>query len=131
MNRPPTRQMDRHRARWLWGLLGGMVLASGPSALYVLQQNECLRLSYEINALRERDEDLVEQMRRLVARRAALQSLDAIEEWAAGQGLVAPRDDQVIVLPQVVPPRPDLLARGASGRLAPRIGRTDGPGDGS
>jgi len=98
-NQAVAREVDRDRARWLWGLFAALLLASAPFAAYMLEQNECLRLSYEASALRERRELLIEQERRLRMQRAARQSLDEIEAWAVRRhGLVHQPLEQVIVV---------------------------------
>ena len=98
-NQTVAQEVDRDRTRWLWGLLAALFLASAPFAAYILEQNECLRLSYEASALRQHRELLVEQERRLRMQRAALQSLDEIEAWAVRRhGLVHPSPEQVIVV---------------------------------
>ena len=110
-NRTVTREVDHHRARWLWGLLLGFVLASAPSAAYLLQQNECLRMSYEVNRLRTEQERLIELQRRLGMRRDMLESLESIEAWAVRRhGLAHPVPGQVIVVRETTPQRSDLVA---------------------
>lgn len=110
-NRTVTREVDHHRARWLWGLLLGMVLASAPSAVYLLQQNECLRMSYEVNRLRTEQERLEELERRLRMRRDVLESLESIETWALKRhGLTWPAPGQVVVVREAVAERSDLVA---------------------
>jgi hypothetical protein len=98
-NQTVAREVDRDRARWVWGLFTALLLALAPFAAYMLEQNECLRLSYEVSALREQRERLMEQERRLRMQRAARQSLDEIEAWALKRhGLVHPFPEQVIVV---------------------------------
>ena len=98
-NQAVAREVDRDRARWIWGLFAALLLASAPFAAYMLEQNECLRLSYEASALRQHRELLIEQERRLRMQRAAGQSLDRIEAWAVRRhGLVHPLPEQVIVV---------------------------------
>lgn len=98
-NQTVAREVDRDRARWIWGLFAALLLASAPFAAYILEQNECLRLSYQASALREQRELLVEQERRLRMQRAAGQSLDEIEVWAVRHhGLVHPSPEQLIVV---------------------------------
>lgn len=98
-NRAVAREVDRERARWIWGLFVSLLLAAAPFAAYLLEQNECLRLSYKASALRQERAQLVEQQRRLRMQRASLQSLDRIEDWAVKKrGLVHPSPEQVIVV---------------------------------
>lgn len=110
-NRDVAREVDRDRVRWLCVLFVVMILAAAPFAAYLLEQNECLRLSYEASALRQKREELMERERRLRMERAALESLSRIESWAAGQrGLVHPSPEQVVVVE-----RPSTRPAGASG----------------
>ena len=98
-NRAVAQEVDRDRARWLWGVVVAMLLAAAPFAAYLLEQNECLRLSYKASALREQRDQLLEQERRLRMERAELESLERIEGWAARrQGLVRPAPQQVVVV---------------------------------
>ena len=98
-NQTVAREVDRDRARWLWGLFAAFVLAAAPFAAYMLEQNECLRLSYEASALRQQRDLLIERERRLRMQRAARQSLDEIESWALRRhGLVHPLPEQVVVV---------------------------------
>jgi len=111
-NRDVRREVDRHRALWLWGLLFGLVTAAAPAAVQLHHQNRCLKLSYEINALREERVELEEQHRRLSAERAALEAPARIEDWGLERrGMVHPLPEQVVVVRQAVPQRTDLLAR--------------------
>ena len=98
-NRAVEREIDPHWARRLVLLIGAVILAAAPASFYLLQQSECLRLSYEANARRAELERLVESERRLSARLSALESLDRIEMWATRQGeLVRPEPGDVIVV---------------------------------
>ena len=98
-NQTIAREVDRDRARWIWGLFVALLLAAAPFAAYMLEQNECLRLSYKASALKQRREELIEQERRLRMRRAARESLAGIESWAVEQqGLVHPSPEQVVVV---------------------------------
>jgi len=99
VNRAVTREVDHDRARWLWGVFVAMLLAAAPFAAYLLEQNECLRLSYQASAARERREELLEQERRLRMERASRESLEKIEAWALQRrGLVHPSPSQVKVV---------------------------------
>jgi cell division protein FtsL len=103
-NREIAREVDHERARWLWGVFVAMLLAAAPFAAYLLEQNECLRLSYKASALRQQREQLLEQERRLRMQRASLESLDKIESWAVGRhGLVHPSPEQVVVVRRAPP----------------------------
>lgn len=111
-NRDVRREVDRPRAIWLWGLLFGLVTAAAPAAVHLHHQNRCLKLSYEINALRVERSALQEQHRRLSAERAAMESPSTIEDWGLERrGMVHPLPEQVVVVRQTVSQRTDLLAR--------------------
>lgn len=104
VNRAVAREVDRDRARWLRGAFVAMLLAAAPFAAYLLEQNECLRLSYEASALRQEREQLLERERRLRMERAARESLEKIEAWALRRrGLVHPSPEQVVVVRRPVP----------------------------
>ena len=105
-NRDVAREVDHGGRRWLWGMVLGVVVASTPLAMWQLQQNECLRLSYEAAELRAEQERLGEEERRLRARREKLRSLDSIEKWAAASGLVRPSPEQIVVV-RDAPSAPD------------------------
>jgi cell division protein FtsL len=114
VNRAVAREVDRDRARWLRGVFVAMLLAAAPFAAYLLEQNECLRLSYEASALRQERERLLEQERRLRMERAARESLAKIEAWAMRQrGLVHPSPEQVVVVRRPASEVGDVRAREA------------------
>ncbi len=107
VNRSVAREVDRDRARWLWGLFVAMLLGVAPFAAYLLEKNECLRLSYEASALRQLNDQLLERERRLRMQRIDLQSLPEIEVWATQRhGLVRPSPQQLVVVRRA-PPEPD------------------------
>jgi cell division protein FtsL len=111
-NREVRREVDRHRALWLWGLLLGLVIAAAPTAVHLHHQNLCLELRYEINALRQERSELQERQRRLLAQRAALESPASIERWGRERrGLVHPSPQQVVVIRRAVPQRTDLVVQ--------------------
>jgi hypothetical protein len=106
VNRSVAREVDRDRARWLWGLFVAMLLGVAPFAAYLLEKNECLRLSYEASALRQVNDRLIEQQRRLRMQRSDLESLPEIETWAVQRhGLVRPSPQQLVVVRRA-PPEP-------------------------
>jgi cell division protein FtsL len=111
-NRDVRRQVDRHRAFWLWGLLLGLAIAAIPTAIHLYQQNLCVRLGYEINALRSEQALLLEQHRRLLEQQATLEAPASVEAWGMDRrGMVRPSPDQVVVVRRTVPGRGDLLAQ--------------------
>jgi hypothetical protein len=125
-NRDVLREVDRHRTRWMWGLLLGLVLAATPVAVYIHHQNACLRLSYEIIELKSERTRLLEEERRLKARLAALESLASIEEWSRGRGLVHPSPEQVVVVRRVDPEASEPVAselRASREGATPRRGK--------
>ncbi len=63
--------------------------------------------------LRQQEDSLLEQKRRLRASLAAMQSLESVEKWAESHGMVRPSPEQSIVVRQATPARRDLVARGA------------------
>ncbi len=101
-NRSVAREVDHDRVRWMWGVFVAMLLAAAPFAAYMLEQNECLRLSYRASGLRQEREELTEQERRLRMGRASLESLEKIEAWAVKQrGLIRPTPEQVRIVRRV------------------------------
>ena len=112
-NRSVAREVDRDRARWLWGLFVSMLLGVAPFAVYLLEKNECLRLSYEVSALRQQNDELIEQQRRLRMLRSDLEALTEIETWAIRRhGLIRPAPEQLVVVRRAPPEREELQALG-------------------
>ena len=113
VNRAVAQEVDQDRARWLWGLFVAMLLGVAPFAAYLLEKNECLRLSYEVSALRQVNDELIEQQRRLRMRRSDLESLPEIETWAMQRhGLVRPLPQQLVVVRRAPPEREEFRALG-------------------
>ncbi len=99
-NRPLVREPDAQRARSLWRVLGGLAIALAPAGVCLVQQNECLRVVYELNALRVEHDALREEAQRLRVERARLESFARIEVWAVEErGLRRPDPARVLVLP--------------------------------
>jgi cell division protein FtsL len=112
-NRAIAREVDVHRTRRIWAAFAGIVLAAMPFAVYLLIQNECVKLTYEFNDLRASHDLLIERQRRLEVRRATLSTLDRVEEWAlAENGMARPDPNRVVVVRRGEPSPGDLLARG-------------------
>ncbi|MBN2206797.1 MAG: cell division protein FtsL [Candidatus Aminicenantes bacterium] len=64
---------------------------------YLWQQTESIRLGYQTGTLVKRRADLVEEIKTLETRRAALLALERVERIAREElGLVDPREDQII-----------------------------------
>jgi cell division protein FtsB len=73
------------------------VCAASILTLYLWQQTESIRIGYETGILDKRRTDLVEEIKTLETRRAALLALDRIERTAREDlGLVDAREDQII-----------------------------------
>jgi len=70
-NVPLVRERDVRRARWLWGLLLGIMAAVAPFTIYLLQQMDHVRVRYKIEELRSQHERLVEMEQRLRIERAS------------------------------------------------------------
>ncbi|HKQ62739.1 MAG TPA: hypothetical protein VJS92_15720 [Candidatus Polarisedimenticolaceae bacterium] len=110
-NHPLERERDQVRVRGLWRLLLGMLVAAAPAAVYLLEQNECLKAAYGLSAVKTEHEQLLEQERSLQLERARLQSLPSIERWAlADGGLVSPQPEQVVMVPAPRGSRQDWVA---------------------
>jgi hypothetical protein len=111
-NRSLVRETDEHRLRSLWRTLLGVVIAIAPTAVYLVQQNECVKISYEVSALEEAHELLVKEEQKLRADRTELESLTEIERWASRErGLRQPTSEEVVVVRADPAETPDLLAR--------------------
>lgn len=116
-NRHVHREHDPRRSRWLRGLVIGVALAVTPFAVYIHQQNRCVKLTYELDELRTERNRLLVERRRLLARRAMLESPAAVEPWAQQElGLVRPQVEQLIVVPLAQPQRPEFVAHRSRGR---------------
>ncbi len=115
-NRAVLREIDDRRVRRLWRLVLSMVVAAAPMAVYVLQQNENLKLSYEVNALRAERERLLTEERVLSVEKTRLESLARIERWAFEErGLVLPDDGIVVVVPEPESEAGELMAAAPQG----------------
>jgi cell division protein FtsL len=119
-NRAVLREIDDRHVRRLWRLVLSMVVAAAPMAVYVLQQNESLKLVYEINALRAERERLLTEERRLNVEKTELESLARIERWALQErDLVLPDGDFVVVVPAAETETGALVASGPQGVAKP------------
>ena len=111
-NRNLVRERDERLARWLWGMLVSLVVALAPAGVYLLCQNECLRVSYEVSAIRAEHEHLLEEERALKVERAGLESPPRIEAWARHDpGLALPDPENVLIVIEATPDSVDLVAR--------------------
>ncbi len=112
-NRTVVREVDRHRARWYWGIFLGLALAVAPGAIYVSEQNRCVKLQYHARELRKDYDALLETERRLSARRTELETLAGIETWAIERrGLERPPRERKIVVRRSTAGTEGVLARG-------------------
>ena len=118
-NRPLVREHDAAHSRWLIRVVLALVLITAPAAAYLIWQNESLKLSYELNTLKTKQETLLEEERRLKVERARLAALPRVESWALrDRGLVRPEGEAVVtVLPTTAAPT-EVVARGDAGRFA-------------
>jgi len=99
-NRTLVRELDDQGARSLWRVLGGLAIALSPVVACVVEQNECLRVTYELNALRVEHDALGKEEQRLRVERARLESFARVEAWAVEErGLTPPDPRRVLVLP--------------------------------
>jgi hypothetical protein len=111
-NRPLVRERDELRVRLLWRSLVAIVIAFAPAAAYLLEQNECLQLTYAISAHRAKQEELIELERKLKLERVRLESLASIERWAVRERrMVRPDAEHVIVIGRGRPDTNELVAR--------------------
>ncbi|HXV77768.1 MAG TPA: hypothetical protein VD788_15750 [Candidatus Polarisedimenticolaceae bacterium] len=114
-NRPLVRETDARRLFSLWKTLLVAVVALAPGAAYVVQQSQCLKLSYQVADLEVTHEQLVKQELELLAQAETLEELDDIERWALGRrGLDRPAAEDVVIV-RIDRSRPSaLLARRSS-----------------
>ena len=123
-NRSLVREPDAQQKRSLWHVLLALIVALSPTTFYMVQQNECLKISYELEELRSERERLVREEQRLRIDRASLESLTSIEEWAVHhRGLRRPGSEQVIVVTEEVATLDRMWAR--SGTISARITTSD------
>ena len=98
-NRFLVRETDGHHMRSLWRTLLAVVIALAPTAVYLVEQNECMKISYEVHDLAVAHEDLVKQEQELKVEKPRLESLADIESWALRErGLRQPEPHDVIVV---------------------------------
>jgi hypothetical protein len=115
-NRPLVRETDGRRVRSLWKALLAVVVAIAPTAAYLVQQNQCVKLSYQVADLEVAHEQLVKQELELRAERARLEVLQDIERWALTQrGLNQPASGDVVIVRIDRSRSSALLARQSSG----------------
>jgi cell division protein FtsL len=106
-----TRHRWRNRTRRLWRTVLAIAVAAAPTAVYLVQQNESLKIRYEVNNLHAERERLLREERRLSLEQARLESLARIETWARRDyGLIQPGDGSVVVVPAPEPEAGELVA---------------------
>lgn len=111
-NRPLVRERDERRVQLLWRSLLVIMVAFAPAAAYLLEQNECLQLTYAISAHRAQQEELIELERKLKLERARLESLASIERWAVRERkMVRPDAEHLIVIGRGHPDTNELVAQ--------------------
>ena len=111
-NRSLVRETDDYRVRSLWRALLAVVVALAPTAVYLVEQNECMKISYEVNDLVVTHETLVKQEQELKVEKTQLESLADIERWALRErGLRQPEPEDVIVVRPGRSEPIDLVAR--------------------
>ena len=117
-NRPVVRELDPRRAKFMRRMLITLGLALAPAGVFLLQQNECLTLSYQVEALRSEQELLRKEERDLRVERAELESLTSIEQWAVEkQRLQRPKPENVVIVTSPRSVGPDrLVARAGTPR---------------
>jgi len=81
-NAEVVRERDDSQLRSLWRLLAGALAAASPLVVYLVMQMDYVQTRYRIEALRERQEALVDTEQRLRIERATLQTLPDVEEAA-------------------------------------------------
>jgi hypothetical protein len=102
--------------RSLWRTLLVAMIALAPTAIYLLEQNECTKISYEVSDLAETQEALVKQEQELKVAKTQLESLSEIERWAVRErGLLQPEPEDVVVVRSGRTDPIDLFARVPNG----------------
>ena len=112
-NRAVLREIDERRVRRLGRVVLCIVVAAAPTAVYLLQHNESVKIAYEVNGLRAERELLLKEERRLSLEKARLESLAAVENWARRENrMIQPGEGTVVVVPAPEPDAGVLLASG-------------------
>jgi len=115
-NRAVHREIDARRVRQLWKLVVALIVAAAPTAVYLIQQNESVKIEYELNDLQTERERLREERRQLGLERSRLESLGRIEAWATrDQGLVRPGPQGVVMVREASTGSEELVASSPSG----------------
>ncbi len=111
-NRPLVRETDGHRVRSLWRTLLAVVVATAPTAVYLVEQNECIKTAYHVAELQDERDRLETELQQLEAEQAELESLAVIERWALRErGMRQPASEEVVVVRDGRDFPPEFLAR--------------------
>ncbi len=111
-NRFLVRETDGYHMRSLWRTLLVAMIALAPTAVYLVEQNECTKVSYEVTDLAVTHEALVKQEQELKVAKTQLESLAEIEVWASRErGLLQPEPENVIVVRSGQSEPVDMVAR--------------------
>ena len=106
-NSPIVREVDRERQREQWRSLGVGVLLAAVVLASAWQQFELLRNGYEVEQLQQERAREIEINRQLRLEIETLRSPARIERIATERiGLVAPSDDEALVIEHVRPAPP-------------------------
>jgi len=110
-NKELVRERDKGGVRRLWRLLLGMTISVGPAAGFLVNQNECLQIRYQVGRLEGRRDDLAEQERLLRLDVSRLESLADVEAWASRRRDLVKRGAATTVVVELAPTAPtDLVA---------------------
>jgi cell division protein FtsL len=120
-NRTVHREIDARKMRRVWKLILAFVVAVTPTAAYLVQLNESVKLGYQVDRVEDERERLRVAKQRLILERARLESLTRIEDWAVrGHGLVRPGPDSVVMVREPSDGSGSLLAA-SPGKGSPPI----------
>lgn len=112
-NSAVLREIDDRHVRRLGRVVLSIVVALAPTAVYLLQHNESVKIAYEVNDLRAEQDRLLTEERRLSLEKARLESLARVERWARRQnGMIQPGEGAVVVVPSPEPDAGELVAAG-------------------
>ncbi|MCY4073977.1 MAG: cell division protein FtsL [Acidobacteria bacterium] len=118
-NSPIVREVDRERQREQWRSLGVGVLLAAVVLVSAWQQFELLRNGYQVEQLQQERAREIEINRQLRLEIETLRSPARIERIATERiGLVAPSNDEALVIEHVrpaPPPARSVLARRVQG----------------
>jgi cell division protein FtsL len=97
-----VREHDHRGTRWIFCLVGGIVIAAIPFVFYLVRQIDYVHVRYQTEDLRAQYDRLLEAERRLQMERTSLESLPRVESRATREmGLVRPLPDRVVVMREI------------------------------